>query len=125
LDVQRRVTQRFTLEHARRRHGNVQGVCTEALLRDFERGSCSRTRLVKEVHDRLSAKRRNLLDGPFANLAHGFRGVQHAVDLVAREIVDAEQILLHSWSSTSSRPSVSMRCTCTLCDSGVGMFLPT
>ena len=45
--------------------------------------------------------------------------------LVAGEVVDAEQILLHSWISTSSRPSVSSRWTWTLCVSEVGRFFPT
>ena len=41
------------------------------------------------------------------------------------EIRDAQQILLHPSISTSSRPSISVRCTWTLCESDVGRFLPT
>ena len=66
------------------------------------------------------------LIGRCADLAHRLGGVEDQVDLVARQVGDAEQILLHdSWISTSSRPSISVRCTWTLCDSDVGRFLPT
>ena len=106
-------------------HGDVQRVGAEPLLGDLERGPRPRARLVEQVDDRLAAQRRHLLDRPLADLAHRFGGVEHAVDLVGREVGDAEQVLLHPSTSTSSRPSISASRTCTLCDGEVGRFLPT
>ena len=90
-------------------------VGAQALLGDLERRARARARLEEQVDDRLAAQRRHFLDRPLADLPHRFGGVEHAVDLVAREVGDAEQILLHSWISTSSRPSISVSRTCTLC----------
>ena len=125
LDVHRGVGQRLALEHARRRHGDVQRVGAEPLLGDLERGPRPRARLVEQVDDRLAAQRRHLLDRPLADLAHRLGGVEDAVDLVGRQVGDAEQVLLHPSISTSSRPSISVSRTCTLCDGEVGRFLPT
>ena len=83
LDVHRGVGQRLALQHARRRHRDVQRVGAETLLGDLERGPRPRARLVEQVDDRLAAQRRHFLDRPLADLAHRFGGVEHAVDLVA------------------------------------------
>ena len=89
--------------------GDVQRVGAEPLLGDLERRARARARLVEQVDDRLAAQRRHLLDRPLADLAHRLGGVEDEVDLVRREVGDAEQILLHgSRISTSSRPSISV-----------------
>src|SRR4029078_11323881 len=99
---------------------------TQTLLRDFERSARPRARLVKQVDDCLAAQRRDFLDGPLADFPHRFGRVEHEVDLVPREIRNAEEVLFHtSLTSTSSRPSISTRWTCTLSVADVGMFLPT
>src|SRR6266849_633141 len=95
LDVHRRVGQRLALQDARGRDGDVERVGAEPLLRDFERRPRPGARLVEQVDDRLPAQRRHLLDRPLPDLAHRFRGVEDEIDLVAREVVDAEEVLLH------------------------------
>src|SRR5204863_29094 len=86
----------------------------QPLLGNLERGARARARLEEQVHDRLPAQRRDLLDRPLRDLAHRLGGVEHEVDLFGREIRDAQQILLHPWISTSSVPSISARRTCAM-----------
>ena len=125
LDVHRGIGQRLSLEDARRRHGDVQRIRAQALLGNLERRARSGARLVEEIDDCLPAQGRHFLDRPLPDLAHRLGGVEQMVDLFPREIVDAEQILLHCWISTSSRPSISTNRTWTLSVDEVGMFFPT
>ena len=114
LDVHGGVDERFAFQDARRRDGDVERVGAQALFGDFERGSRPRARLEEEIHDRLAPQRRDFLDRALRDLAHGLGRVEDEMDLVGREIRDAQQIFFHPWISTSSRPSISVRCTWTL-----------
>jgi hypothetical protein len=77
------------------RDRDAECVRAQPLFRDFERRAGARARLVEQVDHGLAAQRRHLLDRPLADLAHRLGGLQHEMDLVAREIADAEEILLH------------------------------
>src|SRR5204863_6214351 len=104
---------------------DVERIGAQALLRDLERGARARARLVEHVDDGLAAQRRHFLDRPLADFAHRLGGVENEIDLVGGEVADAQEIFLHPMISTSSRPSTSIRWTCTLCVCEVGRFFPT
>jgi hypothetical protein len=105
FDVQRGVGERFALEDARRRDRHAERVRAQPLFRDFERRAGAGARLVEQVDHGLAAKRRHFLDRPLSDLAHRLGGFQHEMNLVARQIADAQEILLHG-NEAPSAPDV-------------------
>ena len=73
--------------------GDVHRVGREALLGELERDARARRRLEEQVHDRRAAQRRDLLDRPLADLLERLRGVEDEANLIAREVLETEQIL--------------------------------
>jgi hypothetical protein len=128
----RGVGERLALGDARAGGGHAEGVGAQALLGELERHARARARLEEEVDDGPAAQRRDFLDRARTDFLHRQRGLEDQVDLVRLEVGDAEQMPAaeargdaHPSTSTSSRPSISARRTCTLCWREVGMLRPT
>ena len=92
LEVLDRVDQRLPFRHARRRRGDAERVGAQPLLGDLEGRAGAGAGLEEEVDHRAPAQRRDLLDGPAADLLHRHGGVEDQRDLVPLHAGDAEQV---------------------------------
>ena len=93
-DVARRIEQRLALGAAAGRRSDADVVGAQALGGDLERRARARAGLVEEADDRLAAQRRHLLDVALGDLLEGVGGVDQEEDLVARQSLEAQQVLV-------------------------------
>ena len=130
----RGVEDRLGLRHARGRGREVHDVRREALAGDLEARARARRGLEEQVDQGAAAQGRHLLDLAASDLLHVPGRLEDALDLVALQVLDAEEIApLHRPSpssdstTTSSGPSrvPSWPRTTTRSRRDVGMFFPT
>ena len=128
------VVQRLTLLDRRAAGRNVHHVRRQRAGGELERHARAGRRFGEEQHDRPPAERRRSSDRPRKDFDHRSGGVQHGLDLLGRPVVRVEVVppcpphaltRSRAISSTSSRPSTSVRCTRTSSEGLVGTFLPT
>jgi hypothetical protein len=81
-----------------------------------------RRRLQEQVDDRLAAQRRHALDLALRDLEHRVGDLEVALDLLARQGLDVEQVV---HSTTTSSPAPSRSRSVTRSSRAVGRFLPT
>ena len=136
-----RVLERFAFGQARGGGGDVDHVRAQADRRDLERRARARARLDEEIHQRLAAQGRHLLDLARADFLESIRRIEDERDLLRGEIADAEQILAlpahfgvagvaHAFASlisqtASGSPSTFSRRKRTRSPAAVGRFFPT
>ncbi len=126
------VLERLPLLHARAGALDVDDVGGEALARQLERRRGARRCLEEHVDDGPAAEGRHLLDVAGHDLGEAVADAQDARDLRPVEVADGQQrASCHALpppsesSTTSSRPSISARCTLIRSVRAVGRFLPT
>src|SRR5262249_40558595 len=144
---ERRVLERLALVHRGADRLNVERVGGEALRRELEGRRRACRRLVEEIDDELALERRELLHLAVERRSERARGAEHALDVVAREVSDGDEMALRRrprrmqvvrdetdhlppssaepTSSTASTSSTSMSCTWMRSSRAVGRFLPT
>src|SRR5262245_37318089 len=147
LQVERSISERFPFDHAGRGDGDVERVGAQPLFGDLKRRASSRARLEEQIDDGLATEGRDFLDRPLPYFFHCLGRVENERNLLWRQVGNAEQVLppqgrqrgrlldsrrdrcAHAappcCNTTSSRPSLSRRYTCTLSSREVGKFLPT
>src|SRR6202000_1302077 len=109
----------------------VDDVGGERLGGQLEGAARARGRLVEEVQHAPSAQRRDLLDLALGDLGERLRAVEDALDPLAVQILDRQQVPHEVSASssavmvTSSAPSTSVTWTLTRSPRAVGRFLPT
>src|SRR5204863_6842505 len=115
----------FALLDARAARGEVHDVGGQPLGGELEGRARARARLVEEVEDRAPAPRGDLLDVAVGDLRERGGAVEQALDVVAREVGDGEE-MLHAAISvcseivTLSSPSSSATRTKTRSERAVG-----
>src|SRR5476651_2288042 len=135
FEIPRRVHQRLPLRDARPRRGDAHRVGRETLFGELEGDAGAGGGFEEEVDDGRPAQGGHLLDGPLADLLERLRGVEHETDLVARELLEPEQVLpephRHSLppffraTTTASRSSTSVTSTSIRSFAPISTVLPT
>src|SRR5512139_1178696 len=87
-----RVQKGFPLDHAARGHRKVDHVGAQPLFREFEGNPGPRRWLKEEVDHRLTPESRDLLDVPLEDILEGRGGIEDLLDLLFRDIPDADQV---------------------------------
>jgi hypothetical protein len=88
----RRVYQGFALAHRRDRDGHVDDIGAEPLAGDLERRAGARRILEKAVDQRAAPQGRALLVGLPAQLDIGVGEIEHMLDILPAQPLDAEQM---------------------------------
>ena len=87
------VEQGLTFNDARASDRNIERVCTQTFLSDFELRTGASTRLVEEVDDGLSTERGNFFYRPRTDLLHRFGCIEDQVNFVRIQVADAEKMM--------------------------------
>ncbi len=102
-DVVRRVAQGLPLRLRRTGGAEVDHVRREPLGGDLEGDAGAGRRLEEEIHHRLAAQGRHLLDRPAGDFGERLGGRQDELDLRQRELRDPQQILATPGDRLGSR----------------------
>src|SRR5436309_14052263 len=95
-----RIDQSLAFRYAAGYRGDVDDVCREALAGDFKRRAGASRSFEKQVDDGFSTQGWNFLDRTGRNLLKRFSRVENPENLIARKILDTQQVLHSGFSIT-------------------------
>ena len=107
LEIARGVLERFAFRQAGSGCRDIDHVRAQAKRGQLERGARPRARFDEEIHQRLSAQRRHLLDLAGADLFERVSGFEDEFDFFCRQLAQAQQIFScpagrHVWGAQAA-----------------------